>query len=278
MKLTIDGVDLQNYAWNIRDRGGRWTHPGRIGTNINVPGRHGTLWVRNKTFDENNITMQMWAVGCNPDGTFPTDRSQAQQCRDNLDALGRLFARTHNLMELIETDDLGVQRRCWAETYQAYDYSTVANGTRAEFAVELKVPATFWEDMASISFETATGLTTGTNFEVIGASGGSAPIDDSIIKVDGAVTNPKIIDLTTNDWVQYSGVLADGEQWVVDNNAWTTVKGATNLLGSTTHSGTRLLTLSPHPVTGLVSLRFEGSSTGANTKVTVIARRKWLLA
>lgn len=278
MKLTIDGIDMQTLAWNIRDRGGRWTFPSKQGTNINVPGRNGTLWVRNKTFDENNITMQMWAVGCNPDGSFPTDRTRAQQCRDNLDKLGRLFSKTHALLELVETDDLGAQRRCNAETYQAFDFSTMANGTRAEFAVELKIPAAFWEDMDSISFETAAGITTGTNFEVVGASGGSAPIDDAILKIDGAVTNPKLIDLTTNDWVMYSGTVASGEQWVVDANAWTTVKGTTNLLGDTTHSGTRLLTLTPHPVTGLVSLRFEGSTTDSGTKITVIARRKWLLA
>lgn len=278
MLLKIDGVSLQNFAFNVTSRGSRWSIPDKTAANVPVPGRSGTIWTPGKLFDQNTLTLGMWVIGANTDGSFPTDRTRAQKLKENVDRLTRLFTKTHALIEVIQDDDANTSRRCYAEVVASFDF-TSAPGNRAEFAVQLVVPAAFWEDVSLNTFVSASGLTTGTNVAITSLSGGTAVIEDAVITFRGAGTNPKITDILSGAWVQLQGTVASGQDWVVDSSLWTSTNNAVNVVGTTVHSGAaRLLPLQPNPDTGDVILKVEGASFNANTRLTVAGRRKWFIA
>lgn len=278
MLLKIDGVSLQTLAYNVRNRGGRWSVPERGNTNVPVPGRNGAIWTPGKVYGQNTLALSMWVIGANPDGSIPSDRTKAQKIRENVDALTRLFTKAHALIEVIQDDDANVSRRCYAEVVASFDFTT-APGNRAEFAVALQVPAAFWEDVSSATYQSAAGITTGTNFAITALSGGTAVIEDSVITFRGAGTNPKITDILTGAWVQLAGTVASSQDWVIDNSVWSSTNNAVNVVGTTTHSGAaRLLPLQPNPLNGDVILKVEGSGFNANTRLTVAGRRKWFIA
>ena len=98
---------LDHYAWNVERRGASWRMAGRRGENYKLPGSDGSIFNKSKPFDENFFVLDMWAQGCAPDGTIPSDA--ALKCRNNLDELSRLFG-FKGLRELIRADTPGYGR------------------------------------------------------------------------------------------------------------------------------------------------------------------------
>lgn len=89
----VDGIDLSTYAFNIENRSAGWSMPAPVGDNIKVPGRNGAFWVSDKPFDENELNLNMWAIGATTDGLVPQDISMQQQVMKNLDGLSTVFGR-----------------------------------------------------------------------------------------------------------------------------------------------------------------------------------------
>lgn len=278
MLLTVDGISLQDMAWNIQSRGGRWRTPEKVTSNVKVPGRSGAIWTSGKTYAENTITLGMWVRGCNSNGVVPTDRTQLQKLRENIDRLTRLFGKSHGLLEVVQTDDSSVSRRCYAECVMAVDFTSFS-GARAEFAAELIIPSAFWEDVDPVTYVSSSGITSGTNFGLTGLSGGTAVIEDAVITLRGAATNPKITDVLNGTYVQLNTTVVSAQDWVVDNSVWSSFNNGINNVVYTVHQpGVRLLPLQPNPDTGDVIVKVEGSGFNANTRLTVSGRRKWLIA
>ena len=100
MSWFLDGVDLSTLAWNIKNRSAGWSVPGKTGENIRVPGRHGTFWTADKTFEEGHLSLSMWAAGTNDDGTLPDSEDGRKKVRDNLDKLTSMFANSRRLLNL----------------------------------------------------------------------------------------------------------------------------------------------------------------------------------
>ncbi len=100
MTWTLDGINISNLAYNVKSRAGGWTTPGKVGSNIRVPNRHGAFWTPSKVFDEGQLTLSMWAVGCNEDGTLPVNEDAKKKVLDNLDQLTSLFGTTNRLLTL----------------------------------------------------------------------------------------------------------------------------------------------------------------------------------
>ena len=57
MTWTLDGINISNLAYNVKSRAGGWTTPGKVGSNIRVPNRHGAFWTPSKVFDEGQLTV-----------------------------------------------------------------------------------------------------------------------------------------------------------------------------------------------------------------------------
>ena len=103
MSWSVDGKDLSNLAWNIKSRSAGWSVPGRSGENIRVPGKHGSFWTPNKTYEEGRLTLSMWADGCNEDGTIPQSEDARKKVRDNLDKLTSMFSTNRRLLTIRQT-------------------------------------------------------------------------------------------------------------------------------------------------------------------------------
>ena len=100
MTWYLDGVNLSTYAWNVKHRSSGWTVPGKTGENVQIPGRHGSFWTPNKTYDEGHLTLSMWAAGCEPDGSMPITADGRTKVRQNLDKLTSMFATSRRLLNL----------------------------------------------------------------------------------------------------------------------------------------------------------------------------------
>lgn len=271
--FTVNGTELSTLAWNVQNRSGRWKVPNKLGENPRLPGVHGALYVPGKTFDENVLTLTMWAVGSNSDGTFPASPSRAVQCRNNLEALMTLFTSSGGLLSLKQYEEDGVTyREALGEVTAAIDVESMAGGTRAEFAVEIKVPSTFWFDSAAInqtlSVTSADQTLTFTSFN------GSAPLVNANFELTGAAASPRLSDPTTGQWVQHTGAIPAAQKWIVDSGLWTATVNAINSIDKLSHGlGATFLDLTPR--SGGVQVRVQNAN-GATLKVT--GKRAWLIA
>ena len=100
MTWYLDGVNLSTLAWNIKQRSAGWSTPSKESGNVRVPGRHGAFWVKGKTFDEGNLSLSMWAIGCNHDGSMPNSEDGQLKVRNHLDTLTGMFANNQRLLNL----------------------------------------------------------------------------------------------------------------------------------------------------------------------------------
>ena len=91
--ITVDGVRLDTYAWNIRTREGRDYSAQLKTTNIDSPLEDGEVWVPGKKYGPGRLILQMWVGGCDANGQIPADRDMYYVYRKNLDALRRLFSK-----------------------------------------------------------------------------------------------------------------------------------------------------------------------------------------
>lgn len=105
MGWFVDGIRLDQFAFNVRNRSAAWRVPSKRGENVIVPGRHGAIWNPRKKFDQGSLVMSMYANGAEEDGTMPTDSTSQQQVRENLDKLTGLFGQTGRQLEVVRSDD-----------------------------------------------------------------------------------------------------------------------------------------------------------------------------
>ena len=71
---TVDGLVLNTYAWNIASWGdGRRRVPSLRGENVVIPHRPGETY-STKIAESQTVTLGMWVLGCNADGTVAAER------------------------------------------------------------------------------------------------------------------------------------------------------------------------------------------------------------
>lgn len=100
-RWVVDGINLSTLAFNISNRSAGWAVPAKRGSNLTIPGRHGTTWVANKPFDEGTANLTMWVNGANEDGTLPDDQDMRDMCMTNLDKLTALFGQSSRLLSIV---------------------------------------------------------------------------------------------------------------------------------------------------------------------------------
>lgn len=276
MSLTVNGVELHQYAWNVTNRSARWQMPSRRGENFSMPGVHGAKYMGGKPYAENGLPLAMWAVGAEPDGSVPANRDAAAKCLENLDMLSRLFSQP--MLEVRQTLNDGSVRMCHAEVVQSVNFASMAGGTRAEFGVELNVPAAFWFDEADTVETVLPGAVTEATLSFASFAAATAPLSGLTFEVTGPVASPVLTDPVTRQWVKLGRSLAAGETWTVDTAEWSTKVGSTNVLDVTSHgNGTTFLDLSADPLGPKILFTAAGSATSA-TAVKVTGKRAYFLA
>lgn len=280
--LSIDGTRLDTLAYNIETIDGRMGLPSTNGSNPPVPGRHGSLYVANKTFNDASIVLKMWVNGSDINGQVPGGSSELAEFRKNIDALVTLFGRKTGLLDVRQTWPGGI-RQAFCEVLAAVDFSGRAIQPTGRFSVSLDIPAVFWQDVSTSDYASATNLTTGTTLTMAVYDGASAPMEDHLLVVRGPATNPRLTDPNSGMWVQYNGTIASGTDWQIDVGNWTSKTGAallfgaggTSVVGTTVYGGGGPRYLPLTPKSGGPQLTLTGSGLGTNTQVQARGRRKY---
>ncbi len=288
--LTVDGVRLDTLAYNIETLDGRLSFPATRGENPVVPGDDGSIFIPNRTYEDGIMTLKMWVRGCDVDGAVPGGSSQRAEFRKNLQRLTRLLGAKHRVLDVRQTwptDPITIQYLCTVQ--DAIDFSSSTFNPMAKFAVVLRIPDVFGQDVNTTDYTSATNLTTGTTLTLTALDGGTAPCRDSIIVVNGPATNPRITNPETGEWVQLNVTMASGTNWRLNCATWESRSGSGLTVGSADTAGTsrvaetsygsggaRFMTLTPRDA-GPPQLTLTGTAFSTNTQVIVRARRKFFL-
>jgi len=294
--ITVDGVALNTLAKTIESKSGRLRVPGARGANTIIADRNGSLWTPDKPYEEGRFLLPMWVLGCDDDGLIPGGSTALKQFYANKDMIQRLFAKRRSLLDVRASQPDGSTRQAMCECTAEVDYE-MFNENDAKMVYELTIPSVFWQDIADISYVSTNITATGTSFSAISTlSGGTAPMEDLLFSVkvsSGTVTNPRITDLYTGDYVQLNDAMVFGgakAEWLIDASTWKSRSGAaglnyntaggTNSIANVVRSNTiaRLLALTPNSLTGAIGFTFSGTFSGTTPTATVSiqGRRKFL--
>lgn len=228
----VDGESLQTFAFNIVTLGGdREAPPALRGDDIGVPYVPGTQYTP-RVPDSRTITLGMWVVGANEDGTIPQDENLRRTYDRNWKHLRRLLWRPRKQFTLtkrfwVETAELeaaGVSTVAlpkdglWS-LYTASAKASYAGGlnpqmtgpARANFTVDLLLSDPFfYGPVVEILFSMAAPNTT---VSILGDDRTTA------LSVDftGPLTSPRMTNNSaeTDLWLQYSTVVSSGQHAVV---------------------------------------------------------------
>lgn len=275
--LSVNGVVLNTLAYNISTLAGRLRAPALRTENIQVPGRHGSLRTRRKFYDEGEIVLPMWVRDTDEDELV----SSREIFYSNIDRLTKLFRPGSGLLEVIHTLPDSSTRRAMAECTEAIDLSPKGRGL-ANFSVALKVPSVFWEDTSTVSQDLVPPHTG----PVSVLNGMTAPIEDAVFTVTGPMTNPRVESwfnggaLEVPVWFQYSGTVPAGQTLTIDCSKWVLTGGGgfTPVYANFTHAGSaRWMVIEPDLDGNTPGLKVTGSATTSASKVTITARRKYLV-
>lgn len=286
-KLSVDSVSVSQYAWNVTQRGSRWKVPSVRGDNVTVPGRHGSIYVPDKKYDENELILNMWVIGAELDGSVPVSDTQRKQVRENMDTLLHLFTRRYEEVRLSQVLADGSTVEAYGECTEAIDFTSVAGGTRAEFSVAMRLSDPFWQDTSDVTYNSGAAVVVDQQFALTNFDGATAPMDELAFVVSGPATNPELVLLDTGAVIRYNGTIASGTDWRVNSDIWESVTGSaigfvgagTNVLANTVYSGsTRMFSVHPWRQTGHAVIEINGSGFGANTRLQVKGRRKYMVA
>jgi hypothetical protein len=263
---------LQQLGFNISTLGGRLRTADSRGENVLRPFNDGRLWVP-KLYDERELTLPMWVVGAEPDGSIPIDGDRQRQLRENVRALRQLFSLDGGL-KLLQVDDpeLGVLE-AWAEARNVLDFSTEAGATRAVFAPTLYLPGVYLATQDEQG-ETGSAVPRADNDTWAFTVNGDVAADDHLSIIFQATTAsstlPRLTVQGTGEWVETEHVFADDEVMLIDVGAWRAYDPASQAVRTNTlrWSGRRFLQI-PR---GAQTLRFDiitpGGSGSFNVKVT----------
>lgn len=265
----VDGVSLQTYAWDIETIGGDRLAPPKLrGKDLVIPGQAGERWMP-KQVDARTITLGMWVIGTEEDGSAPTG-SLYRQWDDNFRKLRQLLwtpGRQFTLTKRFYVD--GVLKTASAKAQFASGIIPSMNGrARGVFSVDLQLADPYF-----YSAERVINLSTGSQTVEVE---GDAVTRNIKIHVDGPRLNPKIRNSTMGVEVEYHADLSSGDDLDIDVRAYSSVTDpgtgpAFNSIGSIRHTGDpNWLLLQPGDNTVVVS-----SDTGIGS-VQLTIQEAWL--
>ena len=211
--VTVDGFVLNTYAYNISTLTGRLTTPDLRTKNVELPGRHGTLRVRNKKFQEGLYTLTMWVKGALPDGSVPTQKIARRLFFENVDVLMQIFTRRTGLLNIQQVMSDGSVRQCFAEVLAVIDPESSAANPLAKFNVAFSLANPFWQDLDEVTYVSPAGLPVSETLTLSPFIGATAPMEDLQFTVTGRCSEFKIQALENGSplevdcWVQYNAAV-----------------------------------------------------------------------
>lgn len=230
----VDGVSLHTRAHSIETLSGREGLPPRRGANAVVAYRRGEVW-RPKVFAARRLALAMWVKGSDANGIIPVAGARAQ-FNQNLESLKTMFGVIDR--ELVLTRRKQVLASLLVQTGRAECVGTLEpnmNGpTLGKFVVDLLMSDPFWY-----------GADVNETVPIVGATlvnTGSAAVRNMVIRFNGPLTNPQLVNQSPDIpvAVSYVGTIAGGD-WVELNTDDYTARDqdGISVIGNVTHSGER---------------------------------------
>jgi hypothetical protein len=275
-RLTVDGVDLKTYAKNVETLASTLRTPARRGANAVTAGRSGVIRTPDKLHEAPVYTWPMWVVGCEDDGTVPTDSSEAIEFRRRVDELSLLLDKD-GVLDVRSWQPDGSVRQADCECISALDFTTVGVNPIGRFSVEIQNLNAYWADVNHSTATLAPGERVMPAFD-----GATAPLDDASLIITGPATNPRVSDYyKATAYVQYNGVVAEGQTLTLSGSEFTLTGsgGLSPQLSDLQVVGMagRIFRLTPNSTTGGYSAKFTASATSATTSLEITGRRKYLV-
>lgn len=289
-----DGVDLSGYAYGISKLEN--STPEISGDFTKIPLRNGSVGRPNRSYDAGQLSLNMWVVGCNPDGSVPsyTNSSRRQLFERNLSTLLKLLGAQNkpiNLQKLRLAPGPGTELVQETITGRAYctgstSVDTMLARQRAEVVFTFVLVDAFWTNLTT---RTASVTSATLPTSVILTEMGDAPVDDSIITIKGPVASPTVTCPEAGVSFTYNGNIAAGQSLVVDSGAWTAKLGAVDVTANMSHVGhPRFMYIVPRDVPAIsqigTSLNFypslvlTGSGASSTTNLSVSYCSKYQVA
>jgi hypothetical protein len=273
-----DEVNLSHFAWNISSVD--LSTAGFRGESLVLAQRSGSIPVLNRFRENSEFGLSMWVIGMDPnDGSIPATRTLRRQMFDsNLSTLVRVLTQDTRLINF-KYENASGNRVCTAQCTGSIPLTTMAARSRAEFTATFSNPNVFWRDETTGSSATAANATLPKDLPLTHLVGGTAPVDDAVIAVVGPITNPRVTDLETGIWVQYTGTLSSAQTWTVDAGTFSSTVNGSSVRTSTSHSGHPRFMYIPtrYSNTNTPTVRLTGTAGGTTTKLTVSSYRKYEL-
>jgi hypothetical protein len=230
-----DGVSLNTFAFNITTLGGdRMAPPPLRGDDITIPASPGQRWMP-KMVDGRTITLGMWVIGAEEDGTAPVDGNRKAQFDENWRKLRNLLW-TYD-REIVLTKRFyvgGVLKTASARAAFAGGLNPKMDGQqRAAFTVDLYLADPYFYSAVEVETLSASETVTLEGDDVTRAV---------TFEIVGARDSPTIRNDTLDVQFQYNADIPTLDQVDIDVKAYTSTTypdggSAFNSAGSILHSG-----------------------------------------
>jgi hypothetical protein len=270
--ITVNGVNLADFASNIEDISFAWRAPGIRNEDYTVPGRHGVVKNPSRYYEAPILPIPLFLKG--------VDKTTGLSTSSNTDDYLRIKAR--EVVALFQQDPLTI-----VHTYpdgsavqaigrlamEPIDFTrTTTAPASARVGIAVAIPGAFWTD-TTVTSQTLSG-TTGSTLSFTSFSGASAPMDEMTVTFTGSIINGKIVQ-TGGSTLAYNDVV-DAGRTAVFNPDWTFAGtgGLTMDFSKIVHFGSaRFFELKPGEPPQ-VTLTHTG---GGSASVTLSGRRKYLI-
>lgn len=268
---TIDGTDISNLVRDIKSFDGLDDTPELIGDDTVLPQMHGYI-PGEKFYGGAEKSVSMVVIGADPNtGIIPASLDTSRNFFDsNLDTLVRLLYRPRRLIDVRrQMNTLTKQAMC--EVVSPIQ-PTELGLTSAELNFVLKIPSGFWQDVNVVN---SAQYAPGSNISIVEFAAATAPMDDLVWTITGPATNPRVTDVESGCWFQYTGTVGAGTTLILDSGAMTAAGTSSPNIQNMSHDGCAKWLELNSSIAGCL-INFTATGTTAATKVQVSGRRKWL--
>jgi hypothetical protein len=235
----VDGVSLNQYAWNITTLGGsRGGLPPLRGDNVQYAYRPGKDF-RTKVPDSRVLTLAMWVAGVSPTTDLPA-ANQRVQWNDNWRALRRLLWTPGRQVDLTRRAQYstGLEVHTAKAQLAGTMDPSMTGRTRAEFTIDFLLADPYFYGVSSTTSVPVSTPTTVTN-----AGDDVAGYSNFQLVFHGPLTAPKVTNSTYSPsvWVKAGSGIASGDTLTLDVESYTASRASdsANLIGTVSHSGAR---------------------------------------
>lgn len=282
----LEGTDLRTLAYEIVDTSAWDSFPGKKAGNVPIAYSDTEHTDPRKWFAVRTLPLKVEFFRTNAAGNLPAGGA-FEAIQTNIDTFLGLLYKRNGLLDLrktVPTVGGGTHER--QAMVEVVDFIPLEESLKMlrEAIVQFRMPEVLWRQLETSGThapQKSAGLTgvttTSANFNVV--TGGNAPVRgglegafEVVFDATSAITNPRIENALTGEFVQYAGTVAAGEQLVLDIGKKTAVvDGTTDVGGGVAKQHAWWLDLDPGATTQLTA----SVSVASDFDVTVKWYDRW---